>query len=158
MWYCIDCWNARSFESDSRIRMYVICFDFSRCLSSSKTLRHYWLRKFCFESTSLSLRCYALACEENMAATIRVFRVEYELWRSDWLKLLSEWQPGTLYCNYDRNHSSVVLKPFPTLTPWEFPSRFSFATKVCVSWCFEPSQPLGIISGLCHKTLNWLPI
>ena len=37
---------------------------------------HLFLR-FCSEFTGLSLRCYALTCEENVAVTVWVFLAEY---------------------------------------------------------------------------------
>ena len=35
-----------------------------------------------------AFRSFAIACEANMAATLRTLRTEYYWWRSDWLKLL----------------------------------------------------------------------
>ena len=59
----------------------------------------HYLVWFCSESTSLSLCDYALVRGPNMAATFRVFRMNYQLLRSDWLKLTGDWQPGTLCVN-----------------------------------------------------------
>ena len=45
----------------------------------------FWV--FYSESTSLRLRYYALSFGPGMGATLRAFRAEHYLWRSDWLKL-----------------------------------------------------------------------
>ena len=49
------------------------------------------------ESSSLFLLWYSFIYEENMEATLQVFRVEYQLWCSNWLKLKGYRQPRPLY-------------------------------------------------------------
>ena len=51
-------------------------FDCKCYLLSSVHVCHCLFWKLCLESTSLSLYCCAVGCEEYMAATILVFRVE----------------------------------------------------------------------------------
>lgn len=49
-------------------------------------------RRFCSDPTSLSQGCPALTY--GMATTLLAFHTEYCPWRSDWLKLLDDWQFG----------------------------------------------------------------
>ena len=47
-----------------------------------------------------SASCYALACEEDMAAAFRGFRADYKPYKpccSDWQTCSGDWHPGTLH-------------------------------------------------------------
>ena len=59
--------------------------------------------------------CNVLACEENMAASLRAFRAEYSLWRCDWSKLRlltlpAGWKKSQrdTFCIVPRNTSLVL--------------------------------------------------
>ena len=72
-------------------KMHVICLIGLQLLSLiTREQAPLLSSKVCQESTSLSLCCYALACEANMAATLRAFHAEYYQCCSDWLKLQSQ--------------------------------------------------------------------
>ena len=60
------------------------------CLSSPVNVRHCWVWKFWSAFTRPPCACCAFAYGPNMAAALQVFRAEYHLLRSDWLKL-PEW-------------------------------------------------------------------
>ena len=66
--------------------MWVDSVDFSWYLSSPVNVCHYSFWKFCFESTSRLLHCYALVCECHSPDFLCGI-----LWHSDWLKLLGDW-------------------------------------------------------------------
>ena len=84
----------------SSIRMNVVCSIGLQlmCFVYNERVPWFIFWRVCSESTSLSLRCYTLACGTNMAATVRAFRTEYCSWRCDWLKLFWFWQSGALCC------------------------------------------------------------
>ena len=67
---CTDRWNVRFQHANERD---FSSFDWSGYLSPIMNMRHYLNRRLFSELSSLSLRCYALVCEENMAATLQVF-------------------------------------------------------------------------------------
>ena len=84
--WLVDCtmvslWFQRS--SDSNLP-HVISAD------TSGHQRRGTLEGCCSESTSPSLRCYALACGPNMATAVPAFCAHCFEWRSDWLKLHRE--------------------------------------------------------------------
>ena len=62
----------------------------------SMNVRHYLFIKKSFfyrNHPVFLLYCYIVACEENVAASLLVFREERYLWRSDWRSVLGDWHP-----------------------------------------------------------------
>ena len=71
---CLIWWQLISFVSNRESSLLCCCL--------------FW--SFCSESTSLTLRCHALASEESMTATQLVFRAKYSSPPSDWLKVFGD--------------------------------------------------------------------
>lgn len=68
--------------------------------SLHRSVHHYWSSWFCWQFTSLSLRCYSLACAADIAATLQISFSGWIFLAAFWLAEVACWQPGILYRIY----------------------------------------------------------
>ena len=121
--------------------MWISLFDYSRYLSSSLNECHCLFWRFCSESSSLSLHCWASACVEirKHSSCISHEMLILTLWLTEVLKHLAAWSPLLKKSSVTLLQLAFLSKGHPTF-PWKNLKQLQLSlhnSKIPIHLCYS---------------------